>query len=85
MSFLTEFTDRHTLMLLMDGLVDMHALMPELMATIKCDPNVRDCARILIDNACRQGNTVSRVFMILCRSLQPTCAISVKYASMITQ
>ncbi|AMM72786.1 hypothetical protein [Red seabream iridovirus] len=84
MSFLTEFTDRHTLMLLMDGLVDVCMLMPDMMAAIKCDTNIRDWARKLIDNACRQGNKVSKVFMIFCRSLQPSCAISVKYASMVT-
>ncbi|BAK14280.1 hypothetical protein ORF 390R [Red seabream iridovirus] len=84
MSFLTEFADRHTLMLLMDGLVDVRTLMPDMMAAIKCDTNIRDWARKLIDNACRQGNKVSKVFMIFCRSLQPSCTISVKYASMIT-
>ncbi|UWH19762.1 caspace recruitment domain-containing protein [Infectious spleen and kidney necrosis virus] len=61
-----------------------HAL-PDMMVAIKCDTNIRNWARKLIDNACRQGNKVSKVFMILCRSLQPTCAVSVKYASMITQ
>ncbi|QQZ00456.1 hypothetical protein IJGMMPBP_00003 [Infectious spleen and kidney necrosis virus] len=85
MSFLTEFADRHTLMLLMDGLVDVRMLMPDMMVAIKCDTNIRNWARKLIDNACRQGNKVSKVFMILSRSLQPTCAVSVKYASMITQ
>ncbi|AZQ20977.1 caspace recruitment domain-containing protein [Pompano iridovirus] len=66
MSFLTEFADRHTLMLLMDGLVDVRTLMPDMMAAIKCDTNIRDWARKLIDNACRQGNKVSKVFVGPC-------------------